>query len=190
MEKVVIAVVSRKGGSGKTTTALHLAQTLAKAGHDVAVLDTDPEASAIQWADGAELAFPVYKPVERRRAEAHQYLIIDTQPNSSKAVGEAARKATHVIVVAGANALELDRLVPTLDSLEASGFEGTYGVLLARVPGAKSETTQAAIRALEEAEIPVLGVVPSNAVISDSFQQSPKRLKEHKEVLTRLQVLQ
>jgi chromosome partitioning protein len=41
----VIAVVNFKGGSGKTTTAAHLAQHLALAGHRVLALDLDPQAS-------------------------------------------------------------------------------------------------------------------------------------------------
>ncbi|MGM4932865.1 plasmid partitioning protein RepA [Tardiphaga sp. 1201_B9_N1_1] len=41
----VISVVNFKGGSGKTTTAAHLAQYLALTGHRVLVIDLDPQAS-------------------------------------------------------------------------------------------------------------------------------------------------
>ncbi|SCB58809.1 chromosome partitioning protein [Rhizobium aethiopicum] len=41
----VIAVVNFKGGSGKTTTAAHLAQHLALTGHRVLAVDLDPQAS-------------------------------------------------------------------------------------------------------------------------------------------------
>lgn len=41
----VIAVVNFKGGSGKTTTAAHLAQYLALNGHRVLAVDLDPQAS-------------------------------------------------------------------------------------------------------------------------------------------------
>lgn len=41
----VIAVVNFKGGSGKTTTAAHLAQHLALYGHRVLAIDLDPQAS-------------------------------------------------------------------------------------------------------------------------------------------------
>ncbi|GFE66974.1 plasmid partitioning protein RepA [Litoreibacter roseus] len=41
----VIGVVNFKGGSGKTTTAVHLAQQLALSGHRVLALDLDPQAS-------------------------------------------------------------------------------------------------------------------------------------------------
>ena len=41
----IIAVVNFKGGSGKTTTAAHLAQHLALSGHHVLAIDLDPQAS-------------------------------------------------------------------------------------------------------------------------------------------------
>lgn len=41
----IIGVVNFKGGSGKTTTAVHLAQQLALSGHRVLALDLDPQAS-------------------------------------------------------------------------------------------------------------------------------------------------
>lgn len=41
----VISVVNFKGGSGKTTTAAHLAQNLALNGHRVLAIDLDPQAS-------------------------------------------------------------------------------------------------------------------------------------------------
>lgn len=41
----VLAVVNFKGGSGKTTTAAHLSQYLALAGHRILAIDLDPQAS-------------------------------------------------------------------------------------------------------------------------------------------------
>ena len=46
----IISVISRKGGVGKTVTALYTAALLKEMGRDVAVLDKDPEGSAGAWA--------------------------------------------------------------------------------------------------------------------------------------------
>ena len=44
-----IAVVNRKGGSGKTTTAVSLAAALAERGLPILIIDLDPQASASAW---------------------------------------------------------------------------------------------------------------------------------------------
>lgn len=45
----VIAIANRKGGTGKTTTAVNLAAALGEMGHSVLIVDLDPQRSATIW---------------------------------------------------------------------------------------------------------------------------------------------
>ena len=53
-----IAIISQKGGAGKTTLAIHLAAAAARAGRVSLLIDTDPQASASQWAEWRQGAPP------------------------------------------------------------------------------------------------------------------------------------
>jgi len=46
-----ITIISQKGGSGKTTIALHLAASATQAKQPACVIDTDPQATAAAWGD-------------------------------------------------------------------------------------------------------------------------------------------
>ena len=48
---MIIAFLNQKGGVGKTTLALHVAGRLAGRGAAVAVVDADPQGSALDWAE-------------------------------------------------------------------------------------------------------------------------------------------
>jgi chromosome partitioning protein len=84
----VIAVVGNKGGAGKTTLAVNLAAGLAKSSR-VAVIDADPQGSALQWhaMSGAETTPAVYgaaEMLEKQVAELsnhYGYLVIDCPPS-------------------------------------------------------------------------------------------------------------
>ena len=61
-----IAVVSQKGGAGKTTLALHIAVAAELAGYSTVLLDMDPQGTAEAWSDWREEAPPVVIPAKQR----------------------------------------------------------------------------------------------------------------------------
>jgi chromosome partitioning protein len=49
MTRMILAVVNRKGSTGKTTVATNLATLFAGNGADVLLIDADPQQSALDW---------------------------------------------------------------------------------------------------------------------------------------------
>ena len=118
-----VALISQKGGSGKTTLALHLAVAAAQAGN-VAVIDLDPQQSATRWADRRAASAPVVLavPPARLRAELERVasagadvVFIDTPPRagSDNAALEAARAADLVLLPCRPAILDLEAAAST-----------------------------------------------------------------------------
>jgi chromosome partitioning protein len=60
MAGLIIGVVGKKGGSGKTTVAVNLAGALAELFPEVLVIDSDPQGTALTWrAAAGDTSFPV-----------------------------------------------------------------------------------------------------------------------------------
>src|SRR3546814_7790084 len=84
-----IAIISQKGGAGKTTLALHLAAAAEDSGHTALVIDLDPPAPASQWAAWRQDVPPVVidsapprlaAKIEQATAQGAEFIVIDTAP--------------------------------------------------------------------------------------------------------------
>lgn len=101
---MIITLCNGKGGSGKTTLTILIASALVEAGHDVAVLDTDPQQTATRWitevgTSGLKLAV---------NGVDYSALLIDTPPRlDSPVVTEAIRRSAVNVVVTSASPADL-----------------------------------------------------------------------------------
>lgn len=68
----IIALISQKGGSGKTTIAMQLAAGLVLHGYRVAIADLDPQESASRWVESASADAPFPARALRLRGQAHE----------------------------------------------------------------------------------------------------------------------
>ena len=100
-----LAVISRKGGTGKTTLAVHLAVAAMLSGFKTVIVDLDPQASAAKWFDirGEDDLTVVSAHASRLKqvmhtAEQHgaEFVIIDT----SAKTGDDAEVAAEVVDLA------------------------------------------------------------------------------------------
>src|SRR5271167_4372774 len=94
-----VAILSQKGGTGKTTLTLHLAVASERAGKAAAVIDLDPQASAAGWKDSRPGETPVVVSVpstrlpqalEAARTGGAVLTLIDTAPHATDAALAAA----------------------------------------------------------------------------------------------------
>jgi chromosome partitioning protein len=162
---LTIAIVSQKGGAGKTTIALNLAVAATMEGLSTAVLDTDPQASATRWGDARAGAsptvtaaqasrLPILLAAERRKNTA--VVVIDTGPASDTAALAAARLADLILIPCRPSALDIDAIGASLHlGLELAG-KPTYVVINAAPP--RSLLANEAAAALAKAGAAVVSV--------------------------------
>ncbi|WP_312917537.1 ParA family protein [Kocuria sp.] len=113
-----IALLNSKGGCGKTTSAMFLAQVAANRGHVAEVWDSDPQASATRWAEAADLPFDVVPAniATMRRPVSDKYVFIDTPPGNPQILTAAAEAADLVIIPTMASMSDMDRTWATIDA--------------------------------------------------------------------------
>jgi len=160
-----IALVSQKGGVGKTTLAIHLATAFAAGGYNTLLLDLDPQTSATEWKDAraAEkppvMAIPasrLAKVLEEATKIGTQVLILDTAPHSEGTALTAARSADLILVPCQPSIMDLRALRKTAELLEHVN-KPTYAVLNGVAPQG-SVANEAANAITEQFKLPVAPV--------------------------------
>lgn len=118
-----IAVISQKGGSGKTTTLVNLAVAAQEAGKSVLVVDLDPQASATYWhreRSGSGLHVQPTHPaglatlMETARTQGVDWALIDTAAQTDTTAAEAAEVADLVLVTCRPSVVDLRAIANTI----------------------------------------------------------------------------
>lgn len=137
-----IALISQKGGAGKTTVALHLAVAFATSGRNTAVIDLDPQASAANWGDRRDVELPVVisahasrlqHEMQRARDAGCELLVLDTAPHSDRTALDAAKAADLILMPCRAAILDIEAIATTLDLVQTTG-KPIYAILNATTP--------------------------------------------------------
>ena len=118
-----LAVLSRKGGTGKTTLAVNLAVAAERAGHKVAIVDLDSQASASEWSDWREAETPAVISIHSARlpqalhklqGDGVTFAILDTPPKIEDIASDAAKAADLAIIPCKLGAFDLKAIEKTI----------------------------------------------------------------------------
>ena len=157
--RTTITVTQRKGGVGKTTIAICIAAELARRGHDVALVDSDPQRSASQWAEPGNLEFPVYEmPLEGTSVSAWAQevrsieaglVVIDTAPNARE-MGASIALANLILVPCTGSGLDLEATAHTLAVINAARERRRDPIKVVMVPNRLDRRTLEGRQLIEE----------------------------------------
>jgi chromosome partitioning protein len=158
----VIAMLGQKGGSHKTSIALHLAVCAQGDGERVGIIDTDPQGSAHSWSGfrdkDAQPAVALCRSdqVDEYFAAAAKtqlsLLVIDTPPHATTQLYDAIKFADLLVMPCRPSILDLSAVAATVRIAEASKKAGTF--VLTGVPP-RSVEVAATRKALASYPFPV-----------------------------------
>ncbi|USQ74549.1 ParA family protein (plasmid) [Roseomonas mucosa] len=155
---LVVSVLARKGGTGKSTAVRCLAVEALKAGRRVVVIDADPQPTCFRWGQrraAAGIPVPLVvvpapgglaAQIEGFRAQGVDLILVDTPPTATPAVNAALDSSTGALVVTRPNPEDLESVQESLRV--ASAQKRRTGVILWQSPPDKR------VRAVALAEKP------------------------------------
>ncbi|MDE2320153.1 MAG: AAA family ATPase [Rhodospirillales bacterium] len=132
-----VAILSQKGGSGKTTLSLHLAVAAHQAGHVAVVIDLDPQASAAGWKDSRKGEVPVVisvpasrlpQAIQAAEGGGADIAFLDTAPHSGEVALAAAEAADLILIPCRPGILDLRAIGTTARIVKLAG-KSAYVVL-------------------------------------------------------------
>lgn len=165
----VIAVINPKGGTGKSTTALVLATTLARHGASVTLFDCDPNRNIVAWKDG-----PSQCPITvtghgdstnigrtlRGEGGRSQFVIADLEGTASLMVASAVLAADLTIIPMQGSAMDATqahRAIALIEDQAAASGPKPYRVLFTRTkPGFATRDERAIRETMASAGIPIM----------------------------------
>jgi chromosome partitioning protein len=130
-----LAVLSRKGGTGKTTVSVHLAVAAWRSGLGVLLADCDRQGSAGEWRRERKTSGPVVFSAKSAALFATQQaadragrdlMIIDTSPTASEELADAVRCADFCLMVLRPSFLDVRAIRETAELVARFGKSGAF----------------------------------------------------------------
>lgn len=151
-----VAVISQKGGSGKTTLSINLAIAATETQKQAVIIDLDPQQSATRWARLRKAEQPVIVPghgpnladlVARAEAAGADFVFIDTAPKSESAALAAAKLADLVLIPCQPSSLDLDAIADTVNIVALAKRPAAFVLNAVRTSSSLAEDAEEALSA-------------------------------------------
>ncbi|NOU23310.1 MAG: AAA family ATPase [Methyloglobulus sp.] len=123
----IVAIISQKGGVGKTTLATAIAVAAEADGKQAAIFDLDPQASASFWHDTREAPTPAVAAIpssrlqhllQAARESGCDLALIDAPPFAKDIAFEAAHHADFILIPTRPAVLDVMAMTKTLDLMK------------------------------------------------------------------------
>ena len=103
----IIALISQKGGSGKSTLARNIGVEAAKNGHEILILDADPQATVLEW----------YKDREASKRKVSPFIVGVEFSDLNKALIKAQKQELDYVILdtPGRYSSYLDKIINLID---------------------------------------------------------------------------
>ncbi len=179
---MIVALAGQKGGSGKTTVALNLADEWHRRGADVLVCDVDPQGTARTWSDvAADLATDGPTTIGMGEgfhdelpelAAGYDHTVIDCPPGHSARQRAAMMVADVVIVPCGPGATDIWSMAETIElARQARSVRPELEVAICVTrKDARTVIGDKAAEALRSTDLPVLDTMLGFRV---AYQEAP-----------------
>ena len=177
MQTIVLA--TQKGGSGKSTLAIGLALAAIQAGHNVRLIETDPQGTLSSWQNRRIYAEPMVEPVYTA-AEIEQRLqslersgvtvtIVDTAGGMNAATTAAIRHANLCLIPARPSVADIEATTPTLAIVRA--WKKPFAFLLNQTPIRGQRIGSAASTLGDEAALDLADVLAQPFIVMRNDHQ-------------------
>ncbi|WP_082505617.1 ParA family protein [Deinococcus sp. Leaf326] len=152
-----VAVVGRKGGVGKTSSAIHLAAHLAYSGRRTLLVDGDDRGYATTWARGGTMPFDVDGVGGLMAVSQYDAAVIDSQADpSEQEISTLGRHSSVLVLPAIPEAQAVSGLMQTVGVLDGAGVPRERIAVLLTMDTRQGPATAEAREALEGAGLRVL----------------------------------